>query len=134
MHANCVFHLCDPVPCLIVTWGFLCYSTKCISLLFHQMHTETHWKKYPLNLLIQKEMISLFKRVMFLPQYLYSLNGKLYPHNVFLNFGRESRKVTTYWKLFVCYIISPNIFCSVSELLYFSICWNDGFHTFCFVK
>lgn len=44
------------------------------------------------------------------------------------------RKITAYWKQFVCYIWSPNIFCSISELLYFSICWNDGFHTFCFVK
>lgn len=31
---------------------------------------------------------------------------------------------------FFCYIISSNIFCSISEFLHFSICWNDEFHTF----
>lgn len=55
------------------------------------MHTETLWKKYPLNFLIKKEVIS-FKRVKFLHQHLYSSNGKPYLHNVFLNVGGESRE------------------------------------------
>lgn len=76
--------MCDPISCLLIGWGFLCYSYR-----VYKKHTETYWKKYLLNLLIQKE-VSSFLRVKFLHQHLYSCNRKPYPHNVSLIVGGES--------------------------------------------
>lgn len=124
----------DPVSCLIIMLGFLCYSTKCIACILRSIGRNIHWIFW-----LKKRLFLLRESNFCIYICIHAMGSLTLIMCSWMLVEKAGKiplrmKITAYWKLFVCYILSSNIFCGISELLYFSICWNDGFHTFCFVK
>lgn len=111
-----------PIPCLLIVWGFLCYTNMSVACILRPVGPMgSHF--LVCSWMLGKKADKILWRRKITVYWKFSVEGGVL-FLLYLSLG-------FLWVVGVfCYVIKSNIFCSISELPYFSICWNDEFHTF----